>query len=112
MLFRSDLCRVCDIVYKEKFLKKVDLSYPKETIQLNKQSFTAIILRPFEGNCNTTMSIFASGSIGITGLKKKDDLTQALNYIYTTLLSKLNISSVHASDNTLDVFNDELFSFT
>lgn len=92
-LSSSNLSSACNIIYRKRFLKDKEATAPEKVVQLNKQLFTAIIFRPFKGYNNITMSIFASGCIGITGLKKKSDLDLTINYINTNLIKILDKSS-------------------
>jgi TATA-box binding protein (TBP) (component of TFIID and TFIIIB) len=90
-LKNTNLNRIFNIIYKEKVLKQTGVVYPKETVQMNKQAFTAIILRPFKGtsSANITFTIFATGSIGATGLKSTNDVKTVLTFLHINLKPKL-----------------------
>ena len=85
-------------------------TYPKETVQMNKQAFTAIILRPFKGTnvSNITFTIFATGAIGVTGLKSVNDIEIVKEYLFISLIKKLNDN---VADTLIKEEHIELFSF-
>lgn len=86
----------------------------KEIVQLDKQSFTAVILRPFIDTSKITFSIFATGSIGVTGLKNLSDVSKVQDYLHSVLIHKLELHASTGEEtsftmNTGDV--DDLFTF-
>ena len=110
-LKNSDLNRIFNIIYQEKVMKCSDSNtYPKETVQMNKQAFTAIILRPFKGTnvSNITFTIFATGAIGVTGLKSVNDIEIVKEYLFISLIKKLNDN---VADTLIKEEHIELFSF-
>lgn len=107
----TNLNEIFNIIYKEKILKQKNVEYPKETIQLDKQKFPALILRPFRGYSKITYEIFASGAIGIAGLKTKEDLKIVIDYLETVLKDKLKKSSIDCDYMEDDDEELDLFSF-
>lgn len=88
----------------------------KKTVQLNKQQFTAVILRPFKGVHKITFSIFATGKINVSGLKKKEDLKVVYHYYKTYLVDVLKYNSVGEVDENVETNEEDnddegLFSF-
>lgn len=107
----SDLNKTMEELLKNKLMKQTNKESNKETVQLNKQAFTAVILRPFKPYSKIAFSIFASGKIGITGLKSKSDLTLVQRYLNETLLIRLEENMSNISPNDMVDEDDDLFAF-
>ena len=107
----SDLNKIFDIIFQVNTLKKKNVDVPKETVQLNKQAFTAIILRPFKGESNMAFSIFGSGKINVAGLKKKEDVEVVYKYFRESLIEKLLNNTADKPLVNDEAETDDLFSF-
>lgn len=102
----TSLNKVFEIILQNKKSKNKSKENVKKTVQLNKQQFTAIILRPFKGLHKITFSIFATGKINVSGLKKKEDLEFVYNYYREYLVDLLLKNSVDNVKDKVGELND------